>query len=172
MKNILELLFLASFFFAAGCTGKKKEPHPTLTLNTKMLDSIKQHSDSTYEKPYNRTDWVTAEYFISKKDSTITQIMKDSFGAVRQIIIEKAKRKVYVARFYPNGQQQLKVKLDAFGQYDGDAELYRQDGSLNRTGVFKGGTQVGPWKNYDENGSYTFTQEFDENGQEIDKYKE
>lgn len=173
MRNPANIIFLfIAIVFYTACNNHNANTHPKLALDAKMIDSIRQHSDSIYEKPYKRSDWVTAEYFVSKKDSTITQIMKDSFGVVRQIIIEKGKRRVYVTQFYTNGQQQYKVKLDAYGQFDGDAEEYNLNGSLKRTGIYKSGLHIGPWKNYDENGVYSFTQQYNENGQEVEKFKE
>lgn len=165
MKNIISILFLASVVFFS-CNQKSKETVPMLTVNLKMLDSIRQHSDSIYEKPYKRTDFVTAEYFVSKKDSTTTQVMKDSSGAIRQVLIEKAKRRIYIAAFYSNGQQQYKVNLDGFGQYDGTAEEYNPNGSIKRSGIYNHGLHTGKWKNFDEEGKYLSTDEYNENGQE------
>ncbi|MFT3909069.1 MAG: hypothetical protein QM737_06545 [Ferruginibacter sp.] len=166
MKNIISLLFLTVIISFFSCKQKSNASFHMLTVNLKMLDSIKQHSDSIYEKPYKRTDFVNAEYFVSKKDSTITQIMKDSSGTIRQVIIEKAKHRVYFAEFYSNGQQKFRINLDAFGQYDGAAEEYNSNGSLKRSGTYNHGLHAGKWKNFDEEGKYVSTDEYNENGQQ------
>ncbi|MBS1742564.1 MAG: hypothetical protein JST81_05960 [Bacteroidetes bacterium] len=172
MKKIFYLVAAIVAMYVMACNSKKASESTHLLIDTKMLDSIKLHSDSMYEKPYMRSDWVTATYFVSRKDSTITQLMKDSFGNIRQVIIERNKVRIYVNQYYPNGQQQYKVKLDAFGQFDGPAEEYYENGNLKRTGTYKSGLHIGEWKNYDESGVYTFTQIYNGDGQETEKHKD
>jgi len=171
MKNILGFLFLSTFIFLNACRHKAVS-HSKIIVDLKMLDSIRQHSDSTYVKPYRGSDFVTAEYFISKNDSTITQLMKDSAGTIRQLIIEKRKHRIYVAQFYPNGQQVYKTNLDAYGQFDGAAEEFYPNGYLKRSGIYKHGFHSGKWKNYDEQGNYISTDEYNEDGQQVKTYKE
>ncbi|MEO7524195.1 MAG: hypothetical protein ABIT58_08880 [Ferruginibacter sp.] len=166
MKNIISFPLLICLVFLFSCKLAKNDLHPGLTVNVEMLDSIKQHSDSTYEKPYSRTDFVTAAYFVSKKDSNVTQVMKDSSGTIRQLIIEKGNHRTYVATFYPNGQQQYKVSLDAFGQYHGAAKEFNPNGSIKRSGIYNHGLHAGKWENFDEGGKYVSTDEYNENGQE------
>ena len=134
-----------------------------------MLDSVSKHSDSTYTKPYGRNDFVTAQYFISKKDSTTTQVMKDSAKNIRQVIIEKNKRRIYFTQFYANGQLMFKNNLDNYGQFNGESKEFYETGMLKRTGIYKNGFHFGNWKNYDETGKYISTDEYNENGQQVRK---
>ena len=86
-------------------------------LDKAWLDSIIKHSDSTYTKPYYRTDFVTATYYLNKNDSTVCQLMKDSAGNIRQVIIAKKDTRIFFGSYYKNGQLQADLPLDEFGQY-------------------------------------------------------
>ncbi|MEO8772359.1 MAG: hypothetical protein ABI402_19830 [Ferruginibacter sp.] len=172
MKYIISVVFIISGCFLFSCKEKQATQQPNLTVDMKMLDSIRDHSDSTYTKPYKRTDFVTAEYFISKKDSTITQVMRDSAKNIRQVVVEKNKRRIYVAEFYPNGQLMFKNNLDDYGQFNGESKGFYETGILKRAGVYKNGFHFGKWKNYNEEGNYVSTEEYNENGQQEKIYIE
>ena len=133
-------------------------------LSTSLIDSIIKNSDSSYEKPYYRTDFVTAAYYINKKDSTVCQLMKDSAGIIRQIIIAKKDVRIFFASYYKNGQLQANLPLDEFGQYHGTGNFYYEDGSLQSSGNYLHGFKTGAWKVYDEKGKETATDYFDQNG--------
>ena len=133
-------------------------------LSTSLIDSIIKNSDSSYEKPYYRTDFVTAAYYINKKDSTVCQLMKDSAGIIRQIIIVKKDVRIFFASYYKNGQLQANLPLDEFGQYHGTGNFYYEDGSLQSSGNYLHGFKTGAWKVYDEKGKETATDNFDQNG--------
>ena len=102
------------FFF--GCKQKKGSAKHTGIV---WLDSIIKNSDSTYEKPYYRTDFVTAVYYINKKDSSICQVMKDSAGVIRQISMSKKNLRTFFAPYYENGQLQAEVNFDESGVITG-----------------------------------------------------
>jgi antitoxin component YwqK of YwqJK toxin-antitoxin module len=153
----------------SGCKNATPASQPKLTVDMNMLDSISRHSDSTYTKPYGRNDFVTAEYFISKKDSSITQVMKDSGKIIRQVIIEKNRKRIYFAQFYANGQLMFKNDLDGYGQFNGESKEYYESGVLKRTGMYKNGFHIGNWKNYDEKAKYVSTDEYNELGQQVKK---
>ena len=148
------------------------DPKPLITVDSSMLDSISRQSDTMYVKPYKRTDFVTATYFISKKDSSVTQVMKDSTGKIRQVIIERKKRRIYAAEFYNNGQLMYTNTLDDYGQNHGEGKEFYPSGVLKRAGVYKHGFHWGKWKNYNEEGKYNLTEEYNEDGQSVKRYKE
>ena len=58
------------------------------------------------------------------------------------------------------------------GLKEGWATEYYENGNLKRTGMYKSGLHVGEWKNYDESGVYTFTQTYNNDGQETEKHTE
>ena len=134
------------------------------TINRSWLDSIIKASDSSYTKPYKRTDFVTAVYYINKKDSSVCQLMKDSADSIRQIIIAKKDIRTLFAQYYPNGNLQADLPLDSFGQYHGPGKFFYEDGSLQSTGNYKHGFKTGEWKVYDEKGKVTATDSYDGNG--------
>jgi len=162
---------MRSFFFISvilfslrGCTQHNSK---SKILANSFIDSIIKHSDSSYQKPYYRTDFVTATYYLNKKDSTVCQLMKDSAGKIRQIIIAKKDTRIFYGSYYKNGQLQANFPFDAFGQYHGTGTFYYEDGSLQSTGNFTHGFKTGAWKVYDEKGKLTATDNFDNNGQLI-----
>lgn len=151
-------------FFIFSCaqkTGSSKK------LDKAWLDSIAKASDSSYVKPYYRTDFVTAQYYINKKDSSVCQLMKDSAGIIRQIIMTKKGVRIFFGSYYKNGRLQADLPLDEFGQYHGTGTFYYEDGSLQSSGNFNHGLKTGDWKVYDEKGKLTATDTFDKNGQLI-----
>src|SRR6187401_3217207 len=95
-------LFIAALFLIS-CDIKNQNPG-IIKVNQSMLDSIKLKSDTNYSKPYRNADFVTSEYFINRKDSTVCQLMKDSSGQIRQILIARNNRTLFTAQYYKNGQ--------------------------------------------------------------------
>ncbi|MEO6670284.1 MAG: hypothetical protein ABIN36_12455 [Ferruginibacter sp.] len=167
MKIIIVLFVWINILLLFGCENTAPVSKHRSTVDMKMLDSIRKNSDSTYSELYGRNDFVTAEYFISKKDSTTTQVMSDSSKIIRQVIIAKNKRRIYFTQFYANGQLMFKNHLDDYGQFNGESSSFYESGRLKRTGIYKNGFYHGNWKNYDENGKYISTDEYDGNGQEV-----
>lgn len=142
----------------------KQQSGNTGVLAIPFIDSVIKHSDSSYEKPYYRTDFVTATYHVNRKDSTICQLMKDSAGNIRQVIITKKDSRVFFGLFYTNGQLQANLPLDSFGQYHGTGKFYYENGKLQSTGNYTHGFKTGEWKLYDEKGGLTATDTYDVNG--------
>jgi antitoxin component YwqK of YwqJK toxin-antitoxin module len=164
----ISIIIMRSFLYLAillltivGCSQKNKDAR---FLTNALIDSIIKHSDSSYEKPYYRTDFVTAAYYLSKKDSTVCQLMKDSAGNIRQIIITKKDARIFFAQYYPNGNPQADLPLDSFGQFHGTGKFFYEDGSLQSTGNYNHGFKTGDWKVYDEKGKVTATDSYDNNG--------
>lgn len=160
MKPVSCSLFVLMLFIFS-CTQQNGNAK---ILSTSLIDSIIKNSDSSYEKSYYRTDFVTAAYYINKKDSTVCQLMKDSAGIIRQIIIAKKDIRIFFASYYKNGQLQANLPLDEFGQYHGTGNFYYEDGSLQSSGNYLHGFKTGAWKVYDEKGKETATDNFDQNG--------
>ena len=159
MRLFLLPAVLCIFFFSC-----KQQSGNAKILASHFIDSVIKHSDSTYEKPYYRTDFVTAAYFVNKKDSTLCQLMKDSAGNIRQIIITQKNRRIFFGLYYKNGQLQADLPLDSFGQYHGTGKFFYEDGSLQSTGNYTHGLKTGDWKVYDEKGKITASDSYDDNG--------
>ncbi len=159
--KIISLLIIIFVFFITGCGHQNVKDK---ILANSFIDSIIKKSDSSYQKAYYRSDFVTAQYYVNKKDSTLCQLMKDSAGHIRQVIITKKDTRVFYGSYYKNGQIQAVLPLDAFGQYHGTGKFYYEDGSLQSTGNYTHGFKTGAWKVYDKKGKETVTDNFDQNG--------
>jgi antitoxin component YwqK of YwqJK toxin-antitoxin module len=177
VKQILIYYFV--LFVFAGCNSGEKIPSmdsrttkALKTIDKTFLDSIKKRSDSSYSKPYKRTDFVSADFYVNKKDSTISQLMKDSAGTIRQVIIAKNKIRTYFAAYYANGQLEADLPLDAFGQYHGQSTYYFENGQTESTGMYDHGLKKGIWKVFDVNGKLLSLYEYDSNGQIIQTGKQ
>lgn len=167
--NFLKIVTIVAIL-CFGCKEQRKAVSAQNIYPDKiMLDSISLASDTFYSKKYPRSDFATAEYFESKKDSTVTQVMKDKDSVIRQIIIARNKTRTYFAQFYPNAQLMAKYMLDEFGQYNGPSEEYYENGHIKRSGEYSNGLYSGSWKNYDENGTFLSTDLYDENGQRVNQ---
>jgi len=159
MRSIFSCLVLSFFLFSC----KQQDSNAKILADT-FIDSVIKKSDSSYEKSYYRTDFVTAKYYLNKKDSTTCQLMKDSAGKIRQIIITNKNTRIFFGSYYPNGQLQASLPLDKFGQYHGAGKFFYEDGSLQSSGNYLHGVKTGTWKVYDEKGKETATDNFDPNG--------
>ena len=160
-------LLLVAVICICSCTqknGNDKINANDKILATPFIDSVIKKSDSTYEKPYYRTDFVKAAYYINTKDSTVCQLMKDSAGSIRQIIVARKDVRIFFGTYYTNGQLQADLPLDSFGQYHGTGKFYYADGKLQSTGNYLHGIKTGTWKVYDEKGKETASDNFDQVG--------
>jgi hypothetical protein len=165
-----QLLTALIMLFSFGCGAGKKHPEK-ITVNQAMLDSVRAKSDTSYTKKYRNLDFVTADYIVNRKDSTVCQVMKDSTGMIRQVIIARKEVRMFTAEYYPNGQLQAALILDEHGLYDGPATYYFENGNPQRTGKFVHGFLSGDWKNYDNNGRLISKDIYDDNGQLIKTIK-
>ncbi len=170
-NSLVSCLKLGAIFFLIIIVGCRQQTKPGTakpkTVPFSMIDSIKNESDSTYSKPYFTRDFALAEYYFTKKDSTLIQIMKDKDSMVRQIIITKNKTRKFTAQYYPNGQLMAKYLLDNFGQFNGDAEEFYENGFIKASGVYKSGFHSGNWKIFDSTGNFISTDEYNSNGQKV-----
>lgn len=165
MKKTLSLLILTIVVFS--CTEQNTATTTISKINNLWLDSLIKQSDSNYTKPYKRTDFVTATFYINKKDSSVCQIMKDSASVIRQIIISKKEVRTFFAQYYSNGQLQARLPLDKFGQYDGVATYYYKNSIIQSNGNYLHGLKQGQWKNFTEKGKLVSLEEYDTKGQLI-----
>lgn len=160
MRKNLFLVIITGLFI----TGCEQQNVNDKILATPFIDSVIKKSDSSYEKKYYRSDFVTAQYYINKRDSTVCQLMKDSAGLIRQIIVAKKDTRIFFGSYHTNGQLQADLPLDSFGQYHGTGKFYYEDGKLQSTGNYTHGFKTGTWKVYDQKGKETNTDTFDLNG--------
>ncbi len=161
-SSIYSTIIILLVFACSSCNDDKGS---VKKLDTGWLDSIMSKADSSYSKPYHRTDFVTAHYFLNRKDSTLCQLMKDSAGRTRQVIVTAKNVRSFFGQYYANGQLQAQLPLDNFGQYHGDAVYYYADGQQQRYGKYDHGLQVSEWKYFDEGGKLVEKQEFNNNGE-------
>lgn len=159
--NIISFVATICILIFGGC--KQKNVNDKILANP-FIDSIINKSDSNYQKPYYRSDFVTAQYHVNKKDSTVCQLMKDSAGLIRQVIIARKDIRIFYASYYINGQLQAHLPLDAFGQYHGTGKFYYEDGSVQSSGNFNHGVKTGAWKVFDKKGGEIAADNFDLNG--------
>ncbi len=130
-------------------------------LDKVWLDSIIHASDSNYAKPYYRTDFVTAVYYLNRKDSTICQIMKDSSDRIRQVTIMNKGRRTFFGEYFKNGNIQALIPLDEFGQYNGQAIYYYETGIIQSQGQFLHGVRVGTWQYFTPAGKLEKKESYD-----------
>lgn len=161
-------LFIALLFLVGSCKNASEQSEIIVKqLNQHWIDSIIHASDSSYVRNYKRTDFVTAHFYIHRKDSTVAQFMKDSAGTIRQIIVAKNQVRHFFAQYYPNGQLQAELPLDPFGQYNGLSTYYDSTGRIISTGAYLHGFKTGKWKSFNPEGKYLSTEEYNSNGQLI-----
>ncbi|MEP7254842.1 MAG: hypothetical protein ABI666_03645 [Ferruginibacter sp.] len=167
MKSLFYFLIAASILICS-CTEQNSNNKVSLkTFNRTWLDSIIKLSDSSYIKPYKRSDFVTAIFYINNKDSSICQVMKDSAGIIRQIIIAKKDIRTFLGQYYTNGQLQAELPLDEFGQYHGAAIFYYENGNIKSSGDYVHGLKTGQWKIFNEKGKLVSTDTYNKNGQPV-----
>ncbi len=168
MKKLLLPVILLFNIFSCSPANEKQQTEVKIPLSEavqQMLDSMKQASDTVYTKPYKRTDFVTATYYVNRARNIVCQVMKDSAGTTRQIITTEKGIRTFFAGYYANGQLQARLALDSFGQYHGPAEYYFENGNKQAAGNYKDGLHTGTWINYSEDGKKLSTDEYDNNGQ-------
>lgn len=166
--NKIFLFPIAFFCLLISCSQQSQNNMITKrTIDNNWLDSIIKISDSSYSKPYKRTDFVTAFFYVNKKDSSVCEVMKDSAQTIRQVILAKKNIRRFFAGFYDNGQLQANLPLDEFGQYHGEATYYYPGGGTESTGNYEHGIKTGAWKYFDEKGRLLSAEKYDHNGQVI-----
>ena len=166
MRKIQFYYFI--FFCSAlvvGCTNNKTQNEIALKkINITWLYSIIKNSDSTYSKKYRTTDFATTDYYLSNKDSSMCQLMKDTSKTIRQILITRKNIRTYFAQYFANGQLITDIKLDSFGQPDGNAIYYYENGKIKSNGLYHHGLAIGEWKEFEETSNAVSIIKYDSSG--------
>jgi hypothetical protein len=161
----MKLVYIFSLIiFLWSCAEHKKTNTYPKKIEMARIDSFIKIADSAYSKPYKRTDFVTAYFYVNKKDSSVMQLMKDSFETIRQVIVSKKNIRTHYAQYYPNGQLMADLPLDESGLYNGDATYYFPNGRVRESGKFVHGLYTGEWKNFDTKGKPLSSVKYDNNG--------
>lgn len=170
MRTMTALLLATILAACSPGSGWKKE---IITVNRPWLDSVIRKSDTSWIKPYRNNEQVTAEYYIDRKDSIVTQLMKDSAGTIRQINIARYdKVRLFFSEYYANGQATGTLPLDDSGRYHGAGKYYYPNGQVKSEGLFHHGFYTGKWKNYDSTGRFLSADIYDTSGQLIKTVKQ
>ncbi len=149
----------------ASCTNKDIKKESVLKkVDIAWLDSIVKNSDSTFSKKYRTADFATADYYLFKKDSAVCQVMRDTAKTIRQILVSRKNIRTYFTHYYANGQLIADVKLDNYGQPDGNATYYYENGQIMRAGKYRHGLAVGEWQEFDEKTNVRSLAAYDSNG--------
>jgi hypothetical protein len=168
MKKIFPVI-IAAIFFAACSQPGKNDKVAKKTIDEKWLDSVIKKTDTSYTRSYKRADFATTAFYLDREDSSVCQLMKDSTGMIRQVIIAKKNTRTFFAQYYANGQQQADLPLDEFGQYHGSAVYYYESGIAESRGAYRHGLKNGEWNNYDSRGNIISVEEYDQDGRVVKK---
>ena len=165
------LLAAVLILFIIACADKNKSRVEKILVDKVRLDSIRQHSDTGYERNVGSKEFYTAEQYLNKKDSIISKIMKDEKGNVTGFVQFRNNLRLAYAEYYPNGQLKGSLPLDGEGRFSGPSKYYYEDGRIKSEGVYKEGFFSGQWRNYDEEGKLVSIDEYDKDGQLIKSNK-
>jgi antitoxin component YwqK of YwqJK toxin-antitoxin module len=159
--------FLAiSLILASSCKQSKLSSIEVIKFNPKIIDSLKQASDTSYTEIIGRSDFYTADYYISKRDSITTKILKDSLGHVVAVNKSKNRQTLFAAEYYTNGQLIGQTKFIS-GKIDGPALYYYANGRTRSIGQWHDFKQSGTWKDYDEQGRLEKITHYNDDGKII-----
>jgi antitoxin component YwqK of YwqJK toxin-antitoxin module len=165
MKNMRLIYLLIVSFIIIRCS-ENKTGREVIKIDIVWLDSIKMKSDTSWIKPYRNKEFATAEYYVDRKDSIVTQLMKDSAGTIRQINIAKYDNiRLFFGEYFANGQLKASLPLDNMGKYNGHCKYYYENGQIKSEGTYSHGFLSGKWKNFDTKGKLTSIDKYDESGQ-------
>lgn len=159
------ILPIVLILFIMACADKNKSGVEKITVNKTMLDSIRHHSDTGYERNIGAKEFFSAEQYFNKKDSIISKIMKDEKGNVTGFVQFRNGIRLAYAEYFTNGQLKANLPLDAEGRFDGLSKYYYEDGRVKSEGPYKEGFFSGQWKNYNEEGKLVSIEEYDKDGQ-------
>ena len=154
-KILCAILITAITASVISCKNKSAEKFSLKRIDTHFMDSVIKNSDSSYTKNYKRADFFTADYYISKKDSSTAQIMRDIAKQIRQVIISRNNIRTYFSQYYDNGQIIAHLSLDPFGQYHGHAVYYYRTGNIKSRGNYNHGLSTGTWQEFNNEGADT-----------------
>ena len=146
-----------------SCKQKEISGIEVAKFDEKIIDSLQNASDTSYSTFIGQHDFYTADFYVTKNDSTTTKIAKDSLGNVVGVIKSKNGVVFFAAEYYPNGQLIGKTQFKP-GTIDGPATYYYSNGRIKTTGQWHNYAYTGTWKNYEENGELKEVVIYDSNG--------
>jgi hypothetical protein len=160
------LIYCSIAFLFMGCQDQQEVSSVEKDLfKESMLDSLRERSDSTYSRYIGAPEFHSAEQLLSRRDSTITKIMRDSMGNVVAVVQFRNNIRTLFKEYYSNGQLKASLPLNAEGEFHGPSKYYHVDGRVKSEGVYVNGLFNSSWKNYDVSGKLISTDIYDENGQ-------
>ncbi len=161
----MKYFFLITLIWPLFSCNSKNSGKEVVKIRKQWLDSIIKKSDTSWTKPYRNKEYVMSDYYVDKKDSIVTQIMRDSLNTIRQILIAKydMRRKFY-GEYYSNGQLMALLPLDSMGRYNGEARQYYEDGRIKAEGNYYQGFFAGKWSYYSKSGKFLRMEEYDSSG--------
>ena len=162
IRKIL-LCFVITLF---SCKQRETSAIEITKFDKKLIDTLKTTSDTIYSSFIGRHDFYTADFYAIKKDSIVTQILKDSLGNVVGLNKSKNGIVLFAAEYYPNGQIIGETQFKP-GTHDGPATYFYPDGRISSKGQWHNYAQVGVWKEYKENGNLVATIYYDSSGKII-----
>jgi antitoxin component YwqK of YwqJK toxin-antitoxin module len=160
MRTFLILVSAIIIYSCKPAAGCKK-----IGVNEHLVDSIRKASDTNLVKTYRNAEFVAAEYFVNRRDSTIAQLMKDSSGQIRQMIITKKDTRTFFAEYYKNGQLKQQFSFDVKGKLNGYSEVYFENGCMRSKGYYQHGFYNGEWENFNQAGKLMSKDVYDTAGQ-------
>lgn len=149
-KTMKLLLFILPLGIAS-CKHRELSDIEVIKFNYAIIDSLKKVSDTSYISLLGRADFYTAEYYITRGDSSENKILKDSAGNVVGIVQMKNDVTLFAAEYYPNGQVMGNLSFLS-GKIEGPAKYYYRDGRIRSLGVWKDNSRIGTWREYFETG--------------------
>jgi antitoxin component YwqK of YwqJK toxin-antitoxin module len=78
--------------------------------------------------------------------------------------VTKNNKRIFFAEYYGNGQLKAKLPLDTFGQCNGPAAWFYENGNTESEGEYVHGFKKGEWTNYNQQGKLTGKNQYDSNG--------
>ena len=166
LNKKMRLIYLLIVSLLIINCSENKTRREIIKIDTAWLDSIKRKSDTSWIKPYRNKEFATAEYYVDRKDSIVTQLMKDSSCTIRQINIAKYDNiRLFFGEYYANGQLQASLSLDSMGKYNGPCKYYYENGQIKSEGTYSHGFLSGEWKNFNPKGRLTSIDKYDKSGQ-------
>lgn len=165
MRNYIYIISIGTIFFS--CKQSKNSDIEVIKFDTKIIDSLKNASDTIYTKILKGSDWYSADYYINLKDSIENKIFKDSSGNIVALIEQKKGADIFAAEYYPNGQLMGKMQYKD-GKVEGIATYYYSDGRIKETGELYNDKEIGIWKDYNTKGELHKTTIYDNDGNYIE----
>lgn len=159
----VRLILYCLIIILVSCRQWETSAIEIIKFDNKLIDTLKATSDTTYSTFIGRHDCYSADFYVLKKDSFITKILKDPLGNVVGLNKSKNGVIVFAAEYYSNGQQIGKTQFKP-GTIDGPAIYFYSDGRIKSKGQWHDYAKVGIWKNYKENGELQATIYYDSSG--------